>query len=360
MKFCVLVLCAVLVQFTGIFRSLAEIFKHAHRDALLPNAARVLERYFKLQIAIRYYLHFLLLKISIFVHPQSSGKIWESNKSRVVRKFATKLIQRIGLVFLKPVVAPWRYTKSRHVLMDSTPSSNANTNSNTNSNTDSNTKSTKMEIIDDTKTAEDEADFEIPEQIEFILDILLNSLRDKETVVRWSAAKGVGRITMRLPKSLGDEVITNVLELLSPTENHQAWHGGCLCLAELSRRGLLLPVRIGGVIERISRAMVYDVFQGVSSVGDQVRDAACYVAWAFARAYDPSLMQSHVSVLAQSLLTMAVFDREIHCRRAACAAFQENVGRQGNFAHGIEIVTTADYWSVGLMSNAYLKVSLLL
>ena len=37
--------------------------------------------------------------------------------------------------------------------------------------------------------------------------------------------------------------------------------------------------------------------------------------------------------------------------------FQENVGRQGNFPHGIEIVTTADYWSVGLLSNAYMKVS---
>ena len=31
------------------------------------------------------------------------------------------------------------------------------------------------------------------------------------------------------------------------------------------------------------------------------------------------------------------------------------MGRQGNFAHSIEI-TTADYWSVGL-SNAYLRVS---
>lgn len=30
--------------FTGIFRALAEIFKHAHRDALLPNAPLILER----------------------------------------------------------------------------------------------------------------------------------------------------------------------------------------------------------------------------------------------------------------------------------------------------------------------------
>eukprot|EP01084_Bolivina_argentea_P096390 173310_1 len=304
--------------FTGIFRALAEIFKHAHRDALLPNAPLILER---------------------------SGKMFDTNKSRIVRKYATKLIQRIGLVFLKPVIASWRYTKSRHVLMESANHS---------------PKKPQQEstVNDDVKKEDVDADeFEIPEQIEYILDVLLNGLRDKETVVRWSAAKGIGRITMRLPKRLGDEIVNNVLELLSPTENHQSWHGGCLCLAELSRRGLLMPSRIQDVIERISTAMVYDVFQGQSSVGDQVRDSACYVAWAFARAYEPSVMQPHVALLAQSLLTMAVFDKEIHCRRAACAAFQENVGRQGNFPHGIAINTTADYFTVGLISNAYLSVA---
>lgn len=46
------------------------------------------------------------------------------------------------------------------------------------------------------------------------------------------------------------------------------------------------------------------------------------------------------------------------CRRAASAAFQENVGRQGTFPHGIEIVTAADYFSVGMRNNAYLEVSI--
>lgn len=52
-----------------------------------------------------------------------------------------------------------------------------------------------------------------------------------------------------------------------------------------------------------------------------------------------------------------MFDREINCRRAAAAAFQENVGRQGNYPHGIDVVTAADYFSLGNRTNAYLNVS---
>ena len=162
---------------------------------------------------------------------------------------------------------------------------------------------------------------------------------------------------MRLPKKLGDEVVTNVLELLSPTEDDESWHGGCLCLAELARRGLLLPVRINDVVSKLSKAMFYDRFQGTYSKGSNVRDSACYVAWAFARAYEPEIMKPYVSDLSKYLLIMAVFDREIHCRRAACAAFQENVGRIGIFSHGIEINTKADFWSVGLIKNSYLNVA---
>jgi len=36
----------------------------------------------------------------------------------------------------------------------------------------------------------------------------------------------IGRITGRLPKQLADEVVGALMELFSPTESENAWHGG--------------------------------------------------------------------------------------------------------------------------------------
>ncbi len=46
-----------------------------------------------------------------------------------------------------------------------------------------------------------------------------------------------------MQQELGDEVVEAVLDLFSDAERDAAWHGGCLALAELARRGLLLPNR---------------------------------------------------------------------------------------------------------------------
>ena len=63
-------------------------------------------------------------------------------------------------------------------------------------------------------------------------------------------------------------------------------------------------------------ALVLVFFTGSISVGSHVRDAACYVCWAFARAYSPEVMRPHVQELCQGMLVTSLFDREINCRRA--------------------------------------------
>lgn len=122
------------------------------------------------------------------------------------------------------------------------------------------------------------------------------------------------------------------------------------------KRGLLLPQRLSEVVPVVLKALFYDEARGYVSVGAHIRDAACYVCWSFARAYDTKVLKPYVTDIAGALVVVTVFDREINCRRAASAAFQENVGRQGSFPHGIEILTTADYFAVGVRSNSYLNI----
>ena len=68
-------------------------------------------------------------------------------------------------------------------------------------------------------------------------------------------------------------------------------------------------------------------------------------------------MKQFNTPIAQNLLTVALYDREINCRRAASASFQEHVGRQKDFEYGIEILTEADFFTLGNINNAFLDVS---
>uniref|UniRef100_A0A8B9BI83 Tubulin-specific chaperone D n=1 Tax=Anser brachyrhynchus TaxID=132585 RepID=A0A8B9BI83_9AVES len=305
------------VVMNGMLQALAQLFKHGKREDCLPYAATVLECL-------------------------DNCKLSESNQM-VLRKLGMKLVQRLGLTFVKPKVAKWRYQRGCRSLAANLQAKG------------SVTQSQMINVA--ANEAEDEEAYDIPGEIENVVEQLLVGLKDKDTIVRWSAAKGIGRITGRLPKELADDVVGSLLDCFSFQETDNAWHGGCLALAELGRRGLLLPSRISDVVPVILKALTYDEKRGSCSVGSNVRDAACYVCWAFARAYDPSELIPFINQISSALVIAAVFDRDVNCRRAASAAFQENVGRQGTFPHGIDILTAADYFAVGNRVNCYLTIS---
>ncbi|CAL8303672.1 unnamed protein product [Merluccius merluccius] len=307
-----------IVVMDGTLQSLAQLFKHGKRDDFLQHAPTVLQCL-------------------------DQKRLLESNHE-MLRKLGVKLIQRLGLTFLKPRLAKWRYQRGSRSLAANLSMAQSATASETPGTPD-------VEMLDQ------EEDYDIPEEVEMVIEQLLVGLKDTETIVRWSAAKGIGRVTGRLPKELADQVVESVLACFSFQETDNAWHGGCLALAELGRRGLLLPSRLANVVPLILKALTYDEKRGACSVGSNVRDAACYVCWAFARAYEPPELTPFVSQIASALLITTVFDRNVNCRRAASAAFQENVGRQGTFPHGIDIVTAADYFAVGNITNCYLTIS---
>ncbi|XP_026339570.1 tubulin-specific chaperone D isoform X2 [Ursus maritimus] len=304
------------IAMDGTLQALAQIFKHGKREDCLPYAATVLECL-------------------------EGCRLPNSNQT-LLRKLGVKLVQRLGLTFLKPRVAKWRYQRGCRSLA-------ANLQLCAQSQ-----KASKMHV----ETPDSDGDYDVPEEVESVIEQLLVGLKDQDTIVRWSAAKGIGRMAARLPKELADDVVGSVLDCFSFQETDNAWHGGCLALAELGRRGLLLPSRLEDVVPVILKALTYEEKRGSCSVGTNVRDAACYVCWAFARAYEPQELQPFVAAISSALVIATVFDRNINCRRAASAAFQENVGRQGTFPHGIDILTAADYFAVGNRANCFLVISM--
>ncbi|KOX68775.1 Tubulin-specific chaperone D [Melipona quadrifasciata] len=295
----------------------AAILKHSAREDVKPYIQTILDK------VLQFHLN--------------------DNPADLIRKFGIKIVQRIGLVLLGTKLASWRYQRtSRPICLVPNISTNSNT----------------AESVDDAKNVSlNHDDQDIPSAIEDIIEQLIQGLRDKAITIRWSAAKGIGRITARLPMDLADDVVGFVLNLFCGRESDSAWHGGCLALAELGRRGLLLPHRLNDVIPVVLQALIFDEPRAYGSIGYLIRDAACYICWSFPRAYDPDIIKPYVKEIAATLIIVTCFDREINCRRAASAAFQENVGRQGNFPHGIEILTIADYFEVGVRNHAYLKIS---
>lgn len=86
------------------------------------------------------------------------------------------------------------------------------------------------------------------------------------------------------------------------------------------KRGLLLPSRLPCVVPLLKRALLYDEPQGHSSTGGQIRDSACYLAWTFARAYDANVFAPFVPDVANSLVVLMCFDREVSAN-SKCYSF---------------------------------------
>lgn len=316
-------------QVMGVVLTMATIFKTGSRSNLMERHLKCIEKVWEQAILVAQYA--------------SSG-----SGALMLRKLLVKFFARVGSSYLPPKVASWRYQRGKRSLLENLSST-----------------STDVMVSEEQKgePAIDEMHtdfFKIPDQVEDSMAQLIHSLTDPATTVRWSCAKGIGRVTERLPAICADDVLDALLDLCSDAEDDNAWHGTCLALAELARRGLLLPRRLDEVIPIVIKGIQYDVPRGQHSVGSHVRDSACYTCWAFARAYSPSVLKPFVLDLSKAIVIASLFDREINCRRAASASFQECVGRQGadNFLNGIAILTAADYFSLGNRVDAYTSVAL--
>ena len=158
-----------------------------------------------------------------------------------------------------------------------------------------------------TSTEEEEEEIEFIDEIEEIIDLLLTNLRDKDTIVRWSAAKNIGRIAMRLPPEYSQDIIDSVLLLFDDTDSDASWHGACLASAELARRNILAPFVVEHkLINIIKVAIKFDILKGHNSIGSNVRDAGCYMCWSLGHSYDPLVMSNYIHELGKTAYVLCV------------------------------------------------------
>ena len=229
----------------------------------------------------------------------------------LIRKLSMKCCARCGVCLLPPVIQAWLYKRGTRSLNSSFENNNKESEEETNKEIENGQEENEKEKEWNNETLE----FLTPDNIltiEKILDFLMRGLGDEDTVIRWSAAKGIGRISILLPYPFTFEILISILKLfnsntmnLSNLEEEEdirdskgvgdekeeeeedslelttaatfggyevdKWHGSCLAIAEMGRRGAISHSSLSKIIPFVSRALVFDVLVGFHSVGANVR-----------------------------------------------------------------------------------------
>ncbi|KAE8442213.1 hypothetical protein EG329_003742 [Mollisiaceae sp. DMI_Dod_QoI] len=236
------------------------------------------------------------------------------------------------------------------------------------------------------------------EMIEFTISHMLDSLADSATPVRLAASKALSIITLKLPSDMATQVVeavlqsldANVLSVKKPGSevkmrnlarvNPLEWHGLTLTLSHLLYRQSIAPEDLAPVLDALRLALSFEQRStSGSSLGTNVRDAACFGIWAVARRYKTADLQafqlssnviirsnfsdeagvSALQTLANDLVVSACVDPAGNIRRGASAALQELIGRHPNtISEGIQVVQVVDYHAVALRTRAMKDVAI--
>jgi len=91
-------------------------------------------------------------------------------------------------------------------------------------------------------------------EVEVIVQEMLDTLSEKDTVVRFSAAKYLARISERLPSDMAGDVAGALLDMFERAFDEvdtaeRILQGSCLAFAELARRGRVPPELVARLVE---------------------------------------------------------------------------------------------------------------
>ncbi|KAL8826737.1 MAG: hypothetical protein Q9170_007288 [Blastenia crenularia] len=247
-----------------------------------------------------------------------------------------------------------------------------------------------------------------------VIDHLMNSLEDKQDLVRSAASKALSMVAERLDSDMTVQIVDDIIgrlqkdvtmrsieideqvfpshildifpsHVLDPalvefefsSVDQSQWQGLILALSSLIFQRSMAPERLAMAVRYILRALNFEQRSSTgASTGFGVRYAACFGIWSLARKCTTRELlkiaassirlrrnpRTHVSifeVLAAELVLAATLDPEGNIRRAASAALQELVGRHPDLVpKGIALVQVVDYQAVGLRSRAMLETTL--
>jgi hypothetical protein len=224
--------------------------------------------------------------------------------------------------------------------------------------------------------------------LENVIDYLIRSLGDKDTPVRFAAAKAISLIVFELEPEMAHEVIQAILDTFKedmPRSGHVAdistanplkWHGLTLALAHTLFKRSASPNQLPDILDALISALQFQQRTSTgSSLGTNVRDAANFGIWSLARRYTTAELlpvkanvlyssnnsgpdMSVVQLLAIQLILSACLDPAGNIRRGSSAALQELVGRHPDQVYeGIALVQIVDYQAVSLRNRAMVDVA---
>ncbi|KAL8885392.1 MAG: hypothetical protein Q9215_006753 [Flavoplaca cf. flavocitrina] len=217
----------------------------------------------------------------------------------------------------------------------------------------------------------DEGQDDDSDLLDLIFDHLLTCLADKDSPVRMTASKALSVITQKLEPEMTTQLVEDIVHRLQETTDPSGWHGLVLTLSHLLYRRSAPKSCLSTIIQLLIDALDFEQRSPTgTSLGGNVRDAACFGIWSVARKYSTvellslsapksqsrvhhHLLNSVIESLAAELVLTATLDPEGNIRRGASAALQELVGRHPDMvSRGISLIQIVDYHAVGLRSRA--------
>ncbi|QIW99073.1 hypothetical protein AMS68_004591 [Peltaster fructicola] len=212
--------------------------------------------------------------------------------------------------------------------------------------------------------------------LEATIENQLQSLADRESLVRNAAAKATSNIIMKLDASMAREVLEALFATLHDdlardtlqTANAFAWHGVVLALSYALFKRSVPADQLPILIKILLKALTFEQRTATgSTTGTNVRDAANFGLWSLARRSTTSELSqirlqdmggSLIASIAVQLLQSACLDPVGNVRRGSSAALQELVGRHPDqVGHGIALVQVVDFVAVGLRRRAMTDVA---